>query len=150
MPASFTDLLYHVVFSTKQRLPLITKPLREPLYRYMGGILRSKGGTVLEAGGIADHVHLLVRLHPTLSIADAVRLVKTNSSRWLNEPPRLDGGFRWQAGYGAFSIGASMVNDVARYIRDQEAHHEERSFEVEMRLFSAKHGVEIDEKSFWS
>ena len=109
MPGSYTQLLYHIVYSTKERRPLIDPQLKEPLYDYMGGIVRGmQKCDLLEIGGVADHVHMLVRLHPTIAVADAVRVIKTNSSKWANEQPkRQDGWFEWPEGYAAFTVSQS-------------------------------------------
>lgn len=148
MAGTFSNLLYHVIFSTKNRAPLITDQIREPLYEYIGGIIRAEGGTLLEIGGVADHVHILTRLKPTLAVADAVRLVKSNSSKWLNQGAVGD-NFRWQAGYGAFTAGKSMVGEISRYILTQEEHHRKRTFKEEFLEFLEKNDVDYDKRYIW-
>jgi putative transposase len=122
MATSFANLLYHIVFSTKERVPLITDNHREPIYEYIGGILRAEGCILLEIGGMPDHVHLLAKIKPALAVAEALRLVKTNSSRWVNDSRKMMGRFEWQAGYAAFSVSESQVAEVRRYIQNQEMH----------------------------
>ncbi len=122
MASSLTNLLYHIVFSTKDRVPLIGDDLQESLYGYVGGILRGQRGILLEIGGMPDHVHLLVKLKADLAIATAVRLIKSNSSGWVNENRKIQGRFEWQAGYFAVSVSESRVAEVRRYIQTQREH----------------------------
>ncbi len=148
MSDTYTNLLYHIVFSTKHRAPIITEGIRERLYKYIGGIVRNEGGALLEIGGMEDHVHLLARLKPTMAIAEAARLVKTNSSKWLNQGV-VSGRFRWQAGYGAFTVGKSMVDDVSRYIRNQAHHHRKRAFQEELIELLELNDIDYDKDRIW-
>jgi putative transposase len=149
MAQTLTNLLTHVIFSTKDRLPLIARSLKPDLLAYIGGIVRELGGKLLAANGTADHVHLLLRLPPTAALADALRVVKTNSSRWVHETNKGHRKFRWQAGYAAFSVSESNVPEVTRYIGAQEGHHRRISFREELVAFLKKHGVEYDERYIW-
>lgn len=148
MSATYTNLLYHLVFSTKGRIPLITDEIREPLYQYIGGIVRSEGGALLEIGGIEDHIHLLVRLKPTLALSDAVRLIKSNSSKWLNDGSYVR-DFRWQTGYGAFTVSKSMMESVRRYIRNQPEHHRKQTFKAEFVDLLKLNNVDYNKKYLW-
>jgi putative transposase len=149
MPDTYTQLRYHLVFSTKNRMPAISAQARDSLYDYMGGILRVNGGTLLVAGGMPDHVHLLAGWGTAISVARMVKLVKGISSRWMNERPEAtSGGSFWQAGYGAFSVSASKVPDVRAYILNQEEHHRKVSFQEEYMALLRKHGVDFDPKDF--
>ena len=148
MSANYTNLLYHLVFSTKGRIPLITDEIREPLYQYIGGIVRSEGGALLEIGGIEDHIHLLVRLKPTLALSDAVRLIKSNSSKWLNDGSYVR-DFRWQTGYGAFTVSKSMMESVRRYIRNQPEHHRKQTFKAEFVDLLKLNNVDYNKKYLW-
>jgi REP element-mobilizing transposase RayT len=112
VPQSFTCLHYHLVNSTKHREPLITPDLRTRLYEYLGGLVRAEGRMLLAAGGMPDHVHLLARLGQAKSVADVLRVVKTNSSRWVHETFPAAAGFGWQTGYGAFPVGQSTLASV--------------------------------------
>lgn len=150
MASTFTNLLYHVVFSTKNRTPSIRAELREPLYEYMGGILRGEGGILLEIGGVSDHVHLLARMKTDVAVARIIQLVKGRSSKWVNAEKRLDHRFEWQEGYGAFSVSASHVERVRRYIRDQERHHRRTTFRDELIALLDRHGITYDERSSWA
>ena len=149
MSGTYTNLLYHIVFSTKQRIPLITDSIREELYRYIGGIIRGEGGILLEIGGTADHVHLLAKLKPAVAISDILRVVKANSSKWANERKRRLRKFGWQDGYAAFSVSQSQVSRVRRYIATQEDHHRQRSFKDELISLLDRHHVEYDERHLW-
>jgi putative transposase len=147
MPGSYTNLLYHLVFSTKGRRPLIDARLKEPLYDYMGGIVRGmKHCNLLEIGGIADHVHMLVRLPPTLAVADALRVYKANSSKWANERARRKGWFEWQEGYAAFTVSQSQVARLTAYIQNQEQHHRKLDFRRELITLLKRHGIQFEER----
>jgi REP element-mobilizing transposase RayT len=143
-------LLYHIVFSTKNREPIITKPIRAELYKYMGGIIRGEGGTLLQIGGMPDHVHLVVRFKAEPSVATMVKIIKSKSSKWLNEQPKHPGRFEWQRGYAAFSVSVSQLESVRAYVRNQEQHHRRKTFQEELWLLLEKHGVEYDEPYLWT
>jgi REP element-mobilizing transposase RayT len=149
MPQSFTCLHYHLVFSTKHRLPQIAADLAPRLYAYLGGILRSDDGCLVAAGGMPDHVHLLARLSKQASVADALRLLKANSSKWIHEtfPDRRD--FAWQNGYGAFAVSYSNLTRVQRYIANQAEHHRTLTFQEEFIAFLRRHHLEYDERYLW-
>ncbi len=149
MSHTYTNLLTHVIFSTKDRAPLITASLHDDLLAYTGGIVREISGTLRAANARPDHVHLLCSLPPTLATSDALRLIKTNSSRWVHRERALP-GFDWQAGYGAFSVSHSMAPSVIRYIGDQEKHHRRVTFQEELIAFLKKNGVRYDERFIWS
>ena len=119
------------------------------LYKYIGGIVRGEGGTLLEIGGMADHVHLVVRFKAEPSVATMVKIVKSKSSKWLNEQPKRPGRFEWQRGYAAFTVSASQLESVRTYVRNQEQHHRRKTFQDELRLLLEKHGVEYDEQYLW-
>lgn len=149
MPQSLSRLLIHIVFSTKNRVPFLQAEVRGELHRYLATVLLNHECPALEVGGASDHVHLLVSLGRTDTVAKIVELLKTSSSKWL----KTKGGdlerFFWQAGYGAFSVSQSEAEKVAAYIRDQERHHEKLTFQEEYRRFLVKHGIEFDEMYVW-
>jgi REP element-mobilizing transposase RayT len=149
MPSTHTNLLYHVVFSTKCRIPLITKNIQDELYRYIGGIIRAEGGVSLEIGGTKDHLHLLAKFKPATSVSEMLGRIKANSSKWANENKMKLRKFGWQEGYGAFSVSESQVPAVTNYIRDQEEHHRKQTFQEEYVVLLKKHGIEYDEKYLW-
>jgi len=144
MSHTFTQLLYHVVFGTRNREALIGPGLRDDLYPYMAGIVRNERGSLLAIGGMPDHLHLLVRLKPAVSLSDLLCSVKANSSRWVHERPDPPQGFAWQEGYGAFTVSESSAGSVCRYIQNQEEHHRGRSFEEEWVALLKRHGIEFD------
>jgi len=146
MPQSFACLNCHFVFSTKNRHPWIEPAMADRLYAYVGGILRAEDSTLLAAGGMPDHVHLLVSLGKERSVADLLRVVKTNSSKWIHLTFPNMGHFGWQTGYGAFTVSHSKVETVRRYIAAQPAHHRARSFHEEFAALLNRHGVAFDER----
>ncbi len=129
----------HIVFGTRERRPYINPHLQENLWSYLRGIARPYGIDVRAIGGTADHVHMLALLPPKISVATVVRLLKANSSKWMNESGHV---FGWQQGYGAFSVSVSNLNSVAEYIQNQVQHHAHRSFDDEFRTLLKKHGIE--------
>jgi len=143
--STYTSLLYHLVFGTKDRAPLITEDRRDRLYAYIGGIVRDERGTLLTAGGMPDHVHLLARFTADSSVADMVRRIKANSSRWIHQEPDSQ-SFAWQTGYGAFSVSGSQKGAVERYIETQQKHHARLSFRDEMITLLKRHQIEFDER----
>src|SRR5262245_3413626 len=149
MPQSFTCLHYHFIFGTKHREPTITDDLKPRLYDYLGGVVRSEGGVLIAVGGVADHVHLLGRLRQETAVADVMRVLKTNSSKWVHETFPASSRFGWQAGYGAFTVSYSQVDDVKRYIARQEQNHKTVTFQDEYREFLMKHGIEFEERYLW-
>ncbi len=141
---TYTKLAYHVVFSTKYRRRIITDEIRERLYEYIGGVVRRQNGRLVEIGGVEDHVHLLVRFPPTITFSDAIREIKANTSKWVNELPDLKVRFEWQKGYAAFTVSHSRLESVRSYIQNQRQHHERLSFEDEYMLILERHGIEFD------
>ena len=149
MSHTYTNLLTHLIFSTKDREPLITSAPHKDLLAYLGGIVRELGGALRAANAKPDHVHLLCSLPPTVAMADALRVVKTNSSHWVHRS-RNYAGFEWQTGYGAFSVSHSLAPSVVQYIRDQEKHHRRVTFQEEFIAFLKKNGIAYDERYIWS
>ena len=147
MPQSFACVHVHIVFSTKGRLPTIGVEIRERLYAYIGGIIRNQNGALLAAGGTADHIHLLVQLGKQVSIADMIRDIKANSSRWVHEEFSSD--FAWQTGYGAFAVSFSNIEAVKKYIDHQEEHHRKRTYQEEFLELLKRHHIEFDERYLW-
>ncbi|MCU1304872.1 MAG: transposase IS200-family protein [Candidatus Sulfotelmatobacter sp.] len=131
----------HCIFGTKGRRALIPSELQEGLYAYLIGIADNLGAKILAAGGTSNHVHLLIRLPPALTLAEVVQKLKANSSRWLGENGVP---FEWQKGYGAFSVSPSLLPTVQAYIRNQAEHHKKRSFEEEFLALLKKSGVAYD------
>jgi putative transposase len=153
MPQSLANVLIHAVWSTKERFPFLTnKPLREELHRYLGGISARLDCPTLIVGGVADHVHILMRLARTITLADWVKEMKRASTVWLIEQTKRDSmlaKFHWQSGYGVFSVSESKTDEVRAYISKQEEHHGKVTFQAEYRRFLKMHGIEWDEKFVW-
>lgn len=149
MGSTLTNLLVHVVFSTKGNEAIIGDAWRERLYPYIGGILRGQEAEALAIGGTADHLHLAIKLKSDQTLADLVRLVKANSSRWVNENRLCHGRFAWQNGYGGFSVSASQIEKVRRYIENQVEHHRTQTFEEELVGLLIKHGVTYNPEYLW-
>jgi REP element-mobilizing transposase RayT len=143
MPHTFSDLVTHIVFGTKDRLPFIDNDLRRELHAYLGGIVRNLEGMPLSIGGVSDHVHMLVQLKPSTPVADAVEKIKANSSKWVH---RMNRKFSWQKGYSAFSVSRSNVERVRRYIEKQEQHHRRVTFHEEYVRFLREYGIPYDER----
>jgi putative transposase len=131
MAHSYTCLLYHLVFSTKDREPWLHGEWRPRLWEYLSGAIRSEGGFCLLANGVADHIHLLARLRQDKAVSDVLRAIEANSSGWIHDAfPKLC-SFHWQDGYGAFRVSKSQMETVRRYIARQEAHHRKLTFQEE-------------------
>ena len=149
MAHTYVNLLVHVIFSTKDRRPHIDAELQSRLFAYMGGVLRDIGATPLIVNGMPDHVHQLVGLPSTRSIAEVIRVVKANSSKWVHEEFASRRDFGWQSGYAAFSVSQSNVDAVRQYVADQEEHHRTVSFQEEYVAFLKRHGIVYDERYVW-
>ena len=149
MAHSYTNILIHYIFSTKNRERIITEKFQERLHPYLGGIARENNMRALAIGGVEDHVHLLVSLPPTLAVAKAIQLIKGGSSKWVHDTfPNLN-KFKWQEGYGAFSVSVSKVENTIAYILEQKEHHRKKTFQEEYITFLRKHNVEYDQRFIW-
>ena len=146
MPHTYTDLLSHIIFSTKNRVPLIDADLRPRLLPYLGGIVKRMEGVPLLINGVADHIHMLVVLPAKLAVADFVAKLKANSSGWVHNNFPGKGDFAWQTGYAAFSVSHSQKQAVLDYIAGQEEHHRKVSFQQELVAFLKRHEFLFDEK----
>lgn len=149
MAHTHTNLLYHIVFSTRGRAPMIDPPLAERLFPYMCGIIRELKGVAFEINGPENHVHILAKLPQTISVSDALRLIKTNSSGWVHDTWRERSTFAWQTGYAAFTVSESILDDVRGYIRNQQEHHKTVTFEQEFIAFLKKNKIPFDERFVW-
>ena len=139
---SYTNLLFHIVFGTKGRLPMINVEIRPHFHQYMGGIVRGLGAVALEIGGIEDHVHLLLKFKANACLADVIRDLKSNSSAWAKEHGISK--FAWQRRYGAFTVSESQLDKVRVYIRNQEKHHKKFDFETEFETLLTSNGIPLD------
>ena len=149
MPQSLSNILLHIVFSTKNRSDFISSSIEKELHAYMATIYQNKSCSALIIGGTSNHIHSLCRLDRTVAVADLVQEVKQGSSKWIKTKGEEFSNFSWQAGYGAFSIGESNINQLFRYIRNQTEHHQKVSFKDEFRAILKKYNVEYDEKYVW-
>ena len=143
---SYTQLNYHVVFATKYRKRVIADPVQESMYQYIGGIIRDFNGSLDCVGGIEDHIHLLVSIPPKIAVSDAIRSIKSNSSRWVNEQEWSNRTFEWQKGYGAFTVSYSQMDRVRAYIANQELHHRKLTFQEEYIELLTKHDLHFELK----
>ena len=148
MPSTHLSLSYHLVFSTRNREPVILGSLRSRLHEMLGGSIRTAGGVSLRVGGTADHVHLLVGLKAKYAVADVLRDIKRATSEWVHDVIGLR-CFAWQEGYGAFTVSPRDCAGVIRYIDGQEEHHRVRTFQEEYRAFLEDYGIEFDARYLW-
>ena len=149
MPQSLAKVYLHVVFSTKNREPLLAEAWREELFCVLGGAANDLGCQSLIVGGMADHVHLLFQLGRTITIADAVGKIKSTSSLWIGQKHLGVERFHWQAGYAALSVSQANVEAVRAYLRDQPDHHRKQSFQDELREWLRRYEIAWDERYVW-
>ncbi len=149
MAGKYLSVLVHYTWSTAGRQPWLEPEMREDLYAFIGGIMRNKRAKLIAAGGMFDHIHLFASMPSTISIADFVNAVKSNSSRWVHESFARLRNFAWQEGYGAFSVSKSEEDKVIRYVSNQETHHRKRTFKEELIGLLDKHGIPYDKRYIW-
>ena len=148
MGHTFSNLLNHIVFSTKGRKNLLYKDIRDSLFSYICGIAKAENCQIIKIGGIEDHIHILIKLKPSLAPSDFVRKIKANSSKWIHEQyPNLK-DFSWQSGFSCFSVSESAKESVISYIDKQEEHHKRIPFKDELKIFLKKHGIKFDSEHF--
>lgn len=150
MAQTLVSLMVHVIFSTKNREPFITPEIEPELFAYVGGILKNHDSRLLDAGGTADHIHLLVSQSKNVSLSSLMKDVKKDSSSWIKTKGSGLRSFRWQDGYGAFSIGKSDIPELKKYIASQKEHHRKRTFKEELISFLEEEGIAYDERYLWS
>jgi putative transposase len=149
MPQSLSFILAHVVFSTRDRVPVLDSSIRPALHGYLATVARNADCECFRVGGVADHVHLAIRISRTITIAQLVEELKTSSSKWLKTQSPTLAHFSWQRGYGAFSVGPSDLEALRTYIDSQEERHRTRTFQEEYRAFLKRYRVEFDERYVW-
>jgi putative transposase len=147
MPQSLANILVHLVFSTKDRAPLLLDAWRDDMHGYMGGIVRRCGTDLLAANSVSDHIHLLLPLPRTMATADLVREIKTGTTKWIQA--RSCEVFHWQSGYGIFSVSPGHKAAVIQYIANQQGHHRRVSFQEEYRQLLEKYAIPYDERYVW-
>lgn len=149
MPQSLAHIIIHLVFSTRQRIPMLVQPVRTKAHAYLATLSRELNCECYRVGGVEDHVHMALRLHRTVPVADLVEHVKSRSSYWLKQQgPGLE-HFSWQKGYSAFSVYFREVDRLLWYIDNQEQHHRKQGFQDEYRGLLTEHGIEFDERYVW-
>jgi len=149
MAQTLVSLMVHVIFSTRNREPLITPEIEAELFAYMGGILKNRESRLLDAGGTANHVHLLISQSKNIGLSSLMKDVKKDSSSWIKTKGIRFRNFHWQDGYGAFSIGESNIPALKQYIATQKEHHRNRSFQEELIKFLNAYRLEYDERFLW-
>ena len=149
MAHSYANLIIHYVFSTKNREKIMTIELQERLWAYMGGIAKGNNMKALAIGGIEDHVHMLISLPVTISISKAIQLIKGRSSKWVHDTFPDFNKFKWQEGYGAFSVSASQIKIIIAYINRQKEHHFKESFQDEYISVLEEHDIDYDKHYVW-
>ena len=149
MSRTYTQLLTHAVFSTKERVRLIALEIKAELHAYLGGLIRELKGKPYSVNGTEDHVHMLLSLPPVVSISEALRFIKANSSGWIHDKWAHRRSFAWQLGYGAFSVSQSAVHEVVQYIHDQEKHHRKMTFQEELIALLKEHEIDYDPRYIW-
>jgi len=140
---SYTNFLFHIVFGTKGRLPIINDQISAQFHAYIGGTVRGLGGIALEINGMADHIHLLVKLKPTIMFSDFIRDLKSNTSVWAKKNGLKT--FAWQRRYGAFTVSESQLEIVRNYIKNQKQHHGKFDFKTEFETMLGSNGIRLDE-----
>jgi putative transposase len=149
MPQSLAFVLVHIIFSTKDRKPILDHSVRTELHAYLATVARHAKCECYRASGVADHVHIAIRLARTKNVSELVEELKSSSSKWLKtKSPELS-KFGWQRGYGAFCVGPADLEGLIRYIDTQETHHRKVTFQDEFRAFLKKYGIEWDERYLW-
>jgi REP element-mobilizing transposase RayT len=146
MSNTYTKIYIHYIFSTKHRRPLIKPEYEEKLWSYLGGIAQKHHMIPTSISGTTDHIHGLFIIPPTLSVAKGVQLLKGGSSKWMNDHHVVDRSFKWQKGYGAFSVSESRVPAVTKYIKNQKEHHRELSFKEEYLGFLKEYRIKYDKR----
>jgi REP element-mobilizing transposase RayT len=149
MANTYTSLHYHVIFSTKNREPRLQAEIEQRVWAFIGGIVRAHKMTALQVGGIEDHIHALVTAPPTIAPFQIAQYLKGDSSKWIQQEFLALRNFRWQDGYGAFTVSKSNIPEVISYIQDQREHHRKKTFQEEYRDFLHENGIEYDERYLW-
>ena len=146
--SSYRQLLYHIVFRTKNSTPSIDQDNTEQLYSYISGIIRNKNSHLYRVSGTENHLHILTDLHPSIALANFMRELKTSTSIWMKEKGLFPLFDAWAEGYGSFTCSYFDLGDLVDYIRNQREHHAKMSFEEEYRSLILRSGIKIDEKYF--
>ena len=149
MPQSLAQILVHLIFSTKNREPVLSDDIRPELHPYMATIMKGMDSSAILVNSLADHAHVLFHLSKKYPLCDVIEVVKKDSSKWIKTKGRVYRNFHWQSGYGAFSVSQSNLAQVVKYIQRQKEHHRRRTFQEEFRAFLKKYQVPYDERYVW-
>ncbi len=144
--STYTQILYQIVFSTKHREQVLQGANKKELYKYIWGILKNKKCILYQIGGVADHIHIITHLHPSIALSDLVKDIKLASSKYIKEEKLFPNYNGWQDGYGAFTYSISAKDNLINYVKNQEEHHEKVSFKDELIFLLKEHGIEFEEK----
>jgi len=144
MPNTYTQIHIHAVFAVQNRQSLISPKWKDELYKYITGTIQNYDHKVLQINGVPDHIHILFGMRPTQSLSDLMKIVKQDSSKWINQKGFIDGIFSWQSGFGGFSYSLKDVSNVINYIKNQEAHHATKTFREEYLQLLKDFDVEFD------
>jgi REP element-mobilizing transposase RayT len=150
MSNTYTQIYIHIVFSTKGRINEITKAFNEEIHRYITGIIQKRKHKLIAINCMPDHIHIFIGLKPDVSLSDLVRDIKHSSSNFINEKNWFKGKFYWQEGYGAFSYSQSQIDNVVKYIKNQEKHHHKKTFKEEYLEFLKKFKIQYDDRYVFS
>lgn len=146
MANTYTQIYVQIVFAVRERDGLIAPEWKEELFKYIAGIIKNRGQKLIAIGGVADHIHILIAISPDIALSNLVRDIKTASGKWINGRRLVRGKFYWQEGFGAFSYSKSQLDDVAKYVLNQEIRHREQSFKHEYIGMLSKFDVDYDER----
>ena len=146
MANTYSQIYIQTVFAVSERQSLIQPDFKEELYKYITGIVKNQGQKLISINGMSDHVHILIGLRPAMALADLVKEIKSDSTNFINKKKWVRGRFSWQEGYGAFSYGHSQLDTIIRYIKNQEKHHQRRSFKDEYLTLLRKFDIAFDDK----
>lgn len=150
MANTYTQLYVQVVFVVKNRQSLIQEEWKQELYKYISGIIKNNEHKLLAINGVGDHVHILIGMKPSQSLADLMQDIKGSSSKWINDKNYVHGKFEWQAGYGAFTYSHSQISRVIKYIQNQEVHHKTSTFKEEYVSFLKAFEINYNENYLFS
>ena len=144
--STYTQILYHIVFGTKYRKPVLTMDVREDLFRYMTGILRNKNCHVYCINGVEDHLHIITHLHPTVALSQLVKDLKIASSLYIKRNRFIPNFNGWQSGYAAFTYSQEALQNLIKYVENQEMHHRKLNYRAELEVLLKEHHVVFDPK----
>lgn len=150
MPQSLVQIYLHIIFSTKDRQPFLhDEEIRSRVHAYLATVCKNQQAPSIQVGGVEDHVHIVCRMGKVLCVAEFIKALKRESSKWIKTQSKDLEDFYWQSGYGAFSVSPSHVDALVRYVQCQEEHHHQESFKDEFRRICEKYDVPIDERYVW-